>query len=192
MSIKALIKNQTIMIDDHHRGAGEEKNWDDEGKDIHIDKKPQYKINGKIQEVRIRLPINSDRELSIEAKTNGVRKVPEKLKKEIKKAFKDTKIRNRFIRDLRDILENFSSTLDNHEKIEDTMSRFSNHFKLNWTGESITTYIDDVIKKIGSIERIYTDNENNPYYFLINRQKIQIADIDDELRKELIGKGFKL
>ena len=180
------------MIDDHHWGVGEEKNWNDESKDIHIDKKTQYKIDGKIQEVRIRLPINSDRELSIEVKTNGVKKVPRKLKKEIKKAFKDTKIRNTFIRDLRHILENFSSILNNHEKIKDTMDRLSRHFELEWTKQEITTYIDDVIEKRGSIERIYTDNENNPYYFLINRQKIQISDIDDELRKELIGKDFKL
>ena len=180
------------MIDDHHWGAGEIKNWDDESKDIHIDKKTQYKIDGKIQEVRIRLPINSDRKLSIEAKTTGVNKVPSKLNKEIKRAFENTKIRQSFVRDLREILDNFSSTLDNYEKIEDTMNRLSKHFALNWTREEVITYIDDVIEKRGSIERIYTDNKNNPYYFLINRQKIQIADIDDDLREELIEKGFEL
>lgn len=142
--------------------------------------------------MRIRLPINSPRELSIEATTNGVKEVPRRLKKEIQKAFKNTKIRNAFIRDLRGILENFSSILENPEKIEDTMNRLSTHFELDWTEQEITTSIDDVIEKRGSIERIYTDNENNPYYFLINRQKIQIGDIDDELRKQLIEKGFEL
>ena len=43
MSIHTLIKNQTIMIDDHHWGVGEVKSWDDNSKDIHIDKKTQYK-----------------------------------------------------------------------------------------------------------------------------------------------------
>lgn len=180
------------MIDDHHWGTGEVKNWDDKSKDIHIDKKTQYKIDGKMQEVRIRLPINFDRKLSIKAKTHGVKEVPSKLNKEIREAFKNTKIRQSFVIDLREILDNFSSILDNHEKIEDTMSRFSNHFELKWTEEEIITYIDDVIEKRESIERIYTDKKNNLYYFLINRQKIQIGDINDELRKELIEKGFEL
>lgn len=43
MAIKALIKNQTIMIDDHHWGSGEVKNWDDGSKEFILIKKLNIK-----------------------------------------------------------------------------------------------------------------------------------------------------
>ena len=66
MGLKSLIENQTIIIDDHKRGNREIKNWDDIQNDVHIDKKTNFRINGKKQNFRIRIPINSDRPIKIE------------------------------------------------------------------------------------------------------------------------------
>ena len=46
MSIKKLIDNQTIIIDDHKRGSGEIKNWYDLANDVHIDKLTNFRIEG--------------------------------------------------------------------------------------------------------------------------------------------------
>lgn len=59
MSLKPLIHNQSLIIDDHKWGAKEEKNWDKSSTDVHIDKKTKYPIGGKKQDVRILIPINS-------------------------------------------------------------------------------------------------------------------------------------
>ena len=44
MALKNLIENQIIIIDDHKRGAGEIKDFDNLENDIHIDKETNYKI----------------------------------------------------------------------------------------------------------------------------------------------------
>jgi len=191
MSIKALIKKQTIIIDDHHWGAGEVKSWDDKSKDIHIDKKTQYKIDGKIQEVRIRLPINSDRKLSIEVKTKGVKKVPRKLEKEIKDAFKDKSIRKLFVQDLILTLENYSSNFDSLDNTKNALKRISKHFELNWTDNTIIKEIVNTIE-IVKVEALPTDNNGKKYYISIDRKRIKIGYIGEELRRELIERGFEL
>jgi len=191
MSIKALIKKQTIIIDDHNRGAGEVKSWDDKSKDIHIDKKTQYKIDGKIQEVRIRLPINSDRKLSIEVKTKGVKNVPRKLEKEIKDAFKDKSIRKLFVQDLILTLENYSSNFDSLDNTKNALKRISKHFELNWTDNTIIKEIVNTIE-IVKVEALPTDNNGKKYYISIDRKRIKIGYIGEELRRELIERGFEL
>ena len=137
MSLKPLIQNQSLIIDDHKWGAGEEKNWDKSSNDIHIDKKTKYPINGKRQEVRIKIPINSDNEISVQAKRNKLDDVPRRLKKEINDAFEDKETRDAFIRELIPILENFSSNLDSVEKAIGVLDRLSKHFDLGWSSQTI-------------------------------------------------------
>ncbi|HFU76163.1 MAG TPA: hypothetical protein ENK66_07950 [Arcobacter sp.] len=189
MSLQKLIDNQTIMIDDHHWGAGEIKDWNDSTKDIHIDKKTQYKIDGKIQEVRIRLPINSNIKIKITTKSEKFLEVPRKLNREIKRAFEDRLIRDSFIQDLILTLENYSSNFDSLDNTKDALKRISNQFGLNWTDNELVTKIGDAIDEV---EAIPTDSNNKKYYISINRKRIQIGDIDSELKKELIKKGFEL
>ncbi|HFU75161.1 MAG TPA: hypothetical protein ENK66_02840 [Arcobacter sp.] len=189
MSLKALIKNQTIMIDDHHWGAGEIKDWHDSTKDIHIDKKTHYKLEGKKQEVRIQLPINSNRKIKITTKSENLLGVPNKLNKEIKEAFEDKSIRESFIKGLILTLENYSSNFDSLDNTKDALKRVSSQFGLNWTDNELVTKIGDAIDEV---EALPTDSNGNRYYISINRRRIQIGDIDSELKKELRKKGFKL
>jgi len=174
MSLKPLIKNQTLIIDDHKRGAREQKNWDSNTSDIHIDKKTKYKLDGKLQEVRIRIPINSNKPISVTSRNKNI-PPPQKLVKEIKKAFSNKDIREKFIRDLVDILDNFSSNLDSLEKARVTLERIAKHFGLKWTKQEIDNYLKNSLIKL---IRIYEDEEGKQYYIEIDKKKIKIGNID--------------
>jgi hypothetical protein len=66
MSLRKLIEGQKIIIDDHKRGSGEIKDWDNPANDIHIDKTTNFKVDGTRQALRIRVPINSERPIKIQ------------------------------------------------------------------------------------------------------------------------------
>lgn len=175
MSLKPLIQNQSLIIDDHKWGAREEKNWDESSSDIHIDKKTKYPIDGKKQEVRIKIPINSDNEISVQAKRNQLDDVPRKLKKEINNAFEDKQTRDEFIRELIPILENFRSNLDSVEKAIDVLDRLSKHFDLEWSTQTIENHLRGALIEL---TQVYTDEDNKQYYITLDRKKIKISDVD--------------
>jgi len=187
MSLKKLINNQTIDIDDHHWGSGEIKNLDDSSKDVHIHKRTQYKVEGKYRKVDIRVPISSDNEIKITSDLQNLTKIPRKLEKEITEAFKSQIIRKNFIKDLVVILENYESNLDSLEKANEALKRISKHFSLNWTNKEIVKYIGESIEEI---EKILIDDKNHEYYISMNNKRIRIGDIDTDLKKELSEKGF--
>ncbi len=69
MAEKPSFINQSKIIDDHNRGTREQKI----GIKIHqifILTKAKYPVKGVKQEVRIRIPINTDREISVETKND--------------------------------------------------------------------------------------------------------------------------
>ena len=111
MRLRSLIKNQVLSIDDHKWGCQEDKNWDIQHCDIHVDKKTNYPIKGKIREVQIKIPINSNRPIEITDKIKGNKSnlddIPRNLKKEIENAFSNDKIRKAFVIDVYDVLINF-------------------------------------------------------------------------------------
>ncbi len=132
MNLRKLVNNQTITIDDHKWGAKEIRNWDVSSTDIHIEKKTNYKLNGKKQQVKIKLPINSKRDITIEpSQRDNLEQIPSKLAKEIKTAFSKEKLKKAFIKDLIYVLTDFNSNLDNLEKVKDAVFRISKHFDLN-------------------------------------------------------------
>jgi hypothetical protein len=75
------------------------KNWDDPNTDVHIDKLTNFKVREKHRNVRICIPINSDREIRISSKDNNGSQedVPNKLQKEIKNALNNKDIVSRFM-----------------------------------------------------------------------------------------------
>ncbi len=181
MSIKGLIDNQTIIIDDHKRGSGEIKNWDNTTTDIHIDKLTNFPVDGKRQKVRVKIPINSDKDINIENRIGGtLNEIPRKLQKEIKKAFEDKIIRQRFISEILDILKNFNSILNNEEKAHQVLKRLSKHFNLEWTDEKITTYYNGVLEQYS--ER-YTDQNNNIFFIKVNNERIVIGQDNNSYKR---------
>lgn len=175
MSLRPLINNQSLIIDDHKWGAKEEKNWDKSSTDVHIDKKTKYPIDGKKQDVRIRIPINSDRNISVEIKRDKNSEVPSRLRKEIIEAFENKKKRDAFIKELIPILENFSSNLDSLEKAESVLKRISKHFDLDWTSQKIENYIRGSLLEL---TQVYEDENRKQYYITLDRNKIKISDVD--------------
>lgn len=185
MSLKSLIENQKIIIDEHKRATGEIKKWDSDD-DIHIDKETQYKIEGKLQQVRIKIPINSHRKISVEAKSK-INEIPRKLKKEIIKAFENKKKRESFIQDLVEILKNYESTISNLDKVKDAMTRIAKHFELtSWIEEEIKNIIGSTIAA-----RLYKDDENNEYYIIMNNKKIELGQISTSWKEVLKLNGIE-
>lgn len=174
MALKNLIKQQTIIIDDHKRGNKEIKNWDDSANDVHIHKQTNYKIDGIIQKVDIKIPINSNREITIKSKSKGFPEIPRKLMKEIHKAFEDKDTRTSFINDLVKHIKNFETILSDEARVREVLSNISNHFGLKWTNDKITTYTNDALT---SYTQKYLDNEGNKYTIKVDKKQIRIQDI---------------
>lgn len=99
MSLQPLIKGQIIEIDDHRRGCGEQKDWNDPSADIHLHKKT---IDTKDPcAVSIRIPLNNPQSLvSIENMHRRQKQdeVPARLRKEIEDTLNDKKLRERFLK----------------------------------------------------------------------------------------------
>lgn len=182
MSIKGLIDNQTIIIDDHKRGNREKKNWDDPAADVHIDKITDYPMEGKRQEVRIRIPINSDRQISIEnARKQEINNIPRQLRKEIRKAFENKKSRERFVKDLIEILKDFDTVLSSKQRVQQILDNLSKHFELEWTKEIIATYSNDILVLYS---QSYKDRKGINYFISIDAQKIKIGSKDISVRHQ--------
>lgn len=174
MGLKSLIENQTIIIDDHKRGNREIKNWDDIQNDVHIDKKTNFRINGKKQNFRIRIPINSDRPIKIEnTRKNTLADLPGRFQKEIREAFEDKVVREQFITDLISTLRNYHTVLDNEERVRQILKHLSRHFDLRWTEEKITTYRNDIQEVY---TQTYRDDDGRVYFITLDRQKIKIGE----------------
>ena len=152
MSLAPLLEKQIIRIDDHHRGNREIKDWDDRRKDVHIDKRTKYKINGKIQDITIRIPINSDREITVEISGNRNSELPKKLYREIQEVLRENKQRTEaFANEVIEELNNYSSILTSEQKAEAALNRLSEHFDLQWTKDKIATYINGSLKSYTQI-----------------------------------------
>lgn len=172
MNLITLIKNQSIRIDDHQRGNRESKNWDDSTKDIHIDKTTNSRLNGIRQKIRIRVPINSDRDIIIEdGRGQRVENIPKRLEREIKDAFSNKKVREDFMRDVMNILRNYSTTLDDKRKIQSVLANLSRHFNLEWSDETIEIYAKDILEVYIQMYNY----RNKLYYIRLDREGIQIA-----------------
>lgn len=172
MSLKNLIKDQLIIIDDHKRGSQEIKSFDDSENDVHIHKETNFPVEGKKQKLQIRIPINSERPIKIENKRKQI-DIPRKLNKEIKKAFENQKIRTDFIRDVIEILSNYESNLRSEEQVIKVLERLSKHFNLSWDNETIKRYQEEVLS---AYTQFYTDNSGRRFFIKLDKQRITIGE----------------
>lgn len=173
MALKELIKNQTIIIDDHKRGSQEVKNWDESSNDIHIDKTTNFRIEGRIQKVRIRIPINSNRPISIEnERKQVVKEIPGKLRKEISRALEDRQIRDNFVGELLEVLKDFRTALSNEQRANDILTRISRHFALNWPKDTIKKYVNNILT---SYTIVYEDEKGREYFSKLDEAGIEIG-----------------
>lgn len=184
MSLKPLIDNQSIRVDDHARGAGEQKDFYDIRKDVHIHKITNF---GK-HNIDIRIPINSDRVLQVsidnEKKNSDI---PAKLRKEIHEALSNESKLNVFMDDILTTIQKFGVPLEDEETAKKVLERLSKHFDLRLTigKKSIYNKDGDLI----SYAQKFTDVENKKYYSYISSHKWEIGRING--RKRIWGKYLK-
>ena len=81
MKIKGILKEQEVSLDPH--GHYEMTSFDDSRYDFHLHKKTKRPIDGKERYVVIRIPLNSDRKVSITSDKEQIDAIPRKLKNEI-------------------------------------------------------------------------------------------------------------
>ena len=115
MGLRKLIKNQTIRIDNHHRGDGVALDWDSKRGNIHIHKT----VNQSDAHYEFKVPLNVERPIS----SNDFENMPRKIRDEIRNAFQETTIRQEFVKTLYDILKNYSSIMSNREKAFQALER---------------------------------------------------------------------
>lgn len=174
MALKGLIEKQTIIIDDHKRGSREVKNWDDKTADVHIDKTTNFPVNGERQDIRIKVPINSDRPLKIEnAKKKQLNDIPAQLRREIQRAFEDKQKRESFIKDIIEHIKSFDTILSSENRVRQVLSNISKHFDLEWTNEKIATYSDDILSLY---TQNYTDDDGRQFFITVDKNKIKIGE----------------
>lgn len=175
MSLKSLLNNQAIDIEDHRRGSGEIKNWNDPSADIHIHKTTKFKIEGEFQEIIIKISINKFTPLvSLNMKKKDVA-IPNKLMKEIKNAFKDEKKVGKFVSDLVKILKDYEPIFQSREKVIQSLKILSMHFDLKWNNQIIIKMVDEAVK---SYTGTYNDNSGKQYFITFEEHNLRIGDID--------------
>lgn len=166
MSLKPLIKDQTIRIDDHLQDGRVPHRWDDD-RDIHIDKT----TNNNKHKVRIKIPLNSDREITVtNAREEQIDDIPRKIRKEITKTLSNKKRREEFVDSVLDVVQGFGANIENREHARQIIDRISKHF-----GESkklIDEYIDQ--KYI----QIREDKYYNLFFYSLSDKDLTIGQID--------------
>lgn len=177
--MKELIKDQSIMIDDHTRGVAH-GHFDDDDVDIHLDKKAK---SGKY---RIRVPLNTKRPVTIERR--GIREqriegVPEDIAREVREAFEDDDKRRTFVNDLVKELRNFPYQDERREndrkrdinKAFGALRRISKHFGLPWSNKTVRGFLKEY-KTYGMRFMVTITDGPSMYYMSVDNHHFMIAD----------------
>jgi len=175
MSLRALINKQTIIIDSHQRGNGHYDHWDDQAKDIHMDKRTTTKAKGKEVEAKLKIPLNSNRPVTCEVNKSPNEIASNRIKKEVREAFEKTKVRERFIRDLLDNLDRYPSNFDSKVKAAAAFRKIAEHFGL--TKEMVQQMIFDGGERINGITIEYLAEDGNYYYITADQDKITLGQM---------------
>ncbi|MBR2167695.1 MAG: hypothetical protein IJ920_05135 [Paludibacteraceae bacterium] len=184
--LSPLVPHQKVfMVDAHgHELNPEERDvmYDDTSYDLHIHKKtnPIVINDKKIYEANIRIPINNpDREISVDLGDKQTESVPGRIKKEIKEALKDKKVRERFVKELSQIIGTYSSVRDSKERTEEALRRFAQTFGANniTIKDSWFTHIDKDQNNVSMLS-ILSENDNR-YNFLMYKNFMLAEEAED-------------
>lgn len=191
--LSPLVPHQKVfMVDAHgHELNPEERDvmYDDKSYDLHIHKKtnPIVINNKKIFEANIRIPINNlDREISVDLGDEQTDSVPGRIKKEIKEALKDKKVRERFVKELSQIISTYSSVRDSRERTEEALLRFAQTFGAHNIAikDSWFTHIDKDQNNVSMLSILSEDD--NRYNFLMYKD-FMLAEEAEDTKKSLFA-----
>jgi hypothetical protein len=189
MSLTPLLDHQKLIIDDHSRGNREVKDWRDPAKDVHIDKHTKYSVDGKHRTVRIRIPINSDREIQVHIDGDRQAEMPRKLYREIQDTLNNDPEKSKtFAREVAEILSNYGSSLSTEEKTGEALNRIAEHFDLDWTKDKIATYINGALM---NYTQLYRDINAKAYYITMAPGYLELSDITGWSKHAVWLAGFR-
>lgn len=179
MSLVNLIKDQVIKIDDHLWGTKEPKSFNGKNKDVHLDKRTNFKMDGKLQKVIIKVSLNNDRKISVSVNNKKTGEIPKKLLNEIQNTLmKDDRLTRTFFEDVAQIIGNYESLLTDEKKCIDVFDRIAKNFGLTKTGSEI---FDS-----GSLFQesfTHTKYPQNTFLIKMNKKSIKIGEKSGNFRE---------
>lgn len=173
--MKKLVKGQKIKIDNHGRGTGAIDYYDDPANDIHLDK-TVYDGKKKNGEYQIRVPLNSDRPVTVNRDENA--KIPGKLLEEIQDAFEDSGKKQRFVDEMREVLNGYPIKDKNNanvDKVQKAMRKISDAFDLGWNDGPTLSYVH-ATRTQGLTFISLLKRGDDIFYLSINYKRIVVAD----------------
>lgn len=189
--ISPLLPNQKVFIDAHgheQNSVERDRMYDEPTYDLHIHKKTNpIQKNGKEEfEVEIRIPINNpDREVRVDDNGREGSSIPGRIRREVKNALKDKKVREKFAREVSDIMKTYKSQIGDKEKTEATLRRFSDAFRVNNipVKDEWFTYITNGAINVAMHSVIL---EGNHHYNFLTTNNYMLAEEAEPTRKTII------
>lgn len=188
--MKKLIQGEKIRIDNHHPNVP--LAWDS-NQDIHLHKTTTISHKGSSISVTVRIPLNSDRKISIKsnkANTNvSIEEIRRKMIEEIREAFEspqNSTKRDNFLRSLIgeiNLINGHSSDLS-QKAVEKAFDRIMKCFDLNKSVKSI------MMNTAHEYFKTYYDDEYK-YYLFAKSGITEIGELTPNERKKYSKKGFE-
>ena len=188
--MKKLIQGEKIGIDNHQPGVPWVWN---SNQDIHLHKTTTIRRDGSQISVDVRIPLNSDRKISIVPNKANVKpkegdRTRNLMIKEIREAFESPQNAGKcdeFLKNLIDEMNRINGsspqkTLEDVEKVFDRIMRF---FDL---GESIKGRMEQIADEYF---KPYIDGKRN-YYLFEDTDRIEIGELTREEERRFSDKGF--
>lgn len=173
--MKELINGQKIRIDNHRRGAGGIDYYDDPANDIHLDK-TLYDGKKKNGEYQIRVPLNSERPVTVNRRENV--EIPWRLLEEVQDAFADERKRSTFVNEMKEVLKGYpikDGGRADSDKVKDAMEKISDAFDLGWNEGQVLFFVHDTVTQ-GPTFISLLHRGDSTYYLSMNYKRIVLAD----------------
>ena len=166
MKIKGILKDQEVSLDPH--GHYEMTSFDDSRYDFHLHKKTKRPIEGKERYVVIRIPLNSDRKVSITSDNEQIDAIPRKLKNEINDILDDKNTREKFLQNIRLALKDYPSDFQDEKNVRLCIKRICIAF-----GFDLGKCNLDFLFKEANI----VDEDKELYKVTLSKDKVKIEDM---------------
>lgn len=171
--MKRILKGQSIRIENHDRGSGREATWD---KELHVHKvMDSDNFNG----AEVLLPLNEEGDIIFRKIQGNNSKTKKRIKNEIRKSFKNKKIRKEFVEYVFQRIESYSqNTLSNRENIGYLMrgaEGLASHLGLR--SQILDEALSIIQDKIRSMTTKHSDEDGNEIYIIqdIDGKNIRIG-----------------
>lgn len=174
MKIKSLLKEQKIILDPH--GHYEIKTFGDTRYDFHLHKETKRVIDGEKRTVIIKIPLNSNRKVTIISNKKEQESIPRKLEKEIRDVL-DTDItaRNKFLEDIINALKDYPKDFRKIGNVKQCIERIGNAFGFAWKKMDVKYFLSGIRTNKYSAE--FIDTDKRVYRILLDERHAIVEDM---------------